>query len=373
MSLLTPNYNLIKPELSDPADITALNPNWEKIDSKFKTVDEALQSVSEGGGSSGKRTTRFTVGTTTTGWGSSDCDYLCDGTADETQINQAIQALGNDGGEIVLLDGTYSLSAPIVIDKDNVILKGNGASTKLVRAYNDSMMVVGMIIIDASFCTIEKLYFDSAKTTHGSEYNVCIYISSGENNTISNNVITNNSGNGMELIGNGHTIINNTIIGCKSGMYASSAERLMVVNNFVTNSASYGIHFSNVKHTVFNNNICNGNVNAGMELANSNNCTITGNAFNSNNGHGLFLSNSNICAVAGNMFNSNTQYGVVVNNNSKNCTVATNTYMNNTSGEYKDDGTNNIVEYAPMWTYGTTDLTAGSSPLATGKVHLVYE
>lgn len=28
---------------------------------------------------------------------------------------------------------------------------------------------------------------------------------------------------------------------------------------------------------------------------------------------------------------------------------------------------------APMYTYGTTDLTAGSSPLATGQLHFVYE
>ena len=28
---------------------------------------------------------------------------------------------------------------------------------------------------------------------------------------------------------------------------------------------------------------------------------------------------------------------------------------------------------APMYTYGTEDLTAGSSPLATGQLHFVYE
>ena len=28
---------------------------------------------------------------------------------------------------------------------------------------------------------------------------------------------------------------------------------------------------------------------------------------------------------------------------------------------------------APAYTYGFTDLTAGSSPLGTGKVHFVYE
>ena len=34
---------------------------------------------------------------------------------------------------------------------------------------------------------------------------------------------------------------------------------------------------------------------------------------------------------------------------------------------------NAVASKAPMYTYGTTDLTAGSSPLATGQLHFVYE
>ena len=36
MSTQTPNYNLIKPELTDVADITATNENWDKIDTELK-------------------------------------------------------------------------------------------------------------------------------------------------------------------------------------------------------------------------------------------------------------------------------------------------------------------------------------------------
>lgn len=43
MSKTTTNLGLIKPELSDPADITALNENWDKIDTllvpEFGTED----------------------------------------------------------------------------------------------------------------------------------------------------------------------------------------------------------------------------------------------------------------------------------------------------------------------------------------------
>ena len=34
----TPNYQFDKPELSDPANITATNANWDKLDSRLTTV-----------------------------------------------------------------------------------------------------------------------------------------------------------------------------------------------------------------------------------------------------------------------------------------------------------------------------------------------
>lgn len=36
MSTTTTNYKLIKPELSDAADITAMNENWDKLDAEIK-------------------------------------------------------------------------------------------------------------------------------------------------------------------------------------------------------------------------------------------------------------------------------------------------------------------------------------------------
>ena len=41
MSTTTTNFGLIKPELSDPADITALNENWDKIDENLKAAIES--------------------------------------------------------------------------------------------------------------------------------------------------------------------------------------------------------------------------------------------------------------------------------------------------------------------------------------------
>ena len=47
MSTTTTNYGLVKPELTDVADITATNPNWDLIDVKLKNIE----TITEIGGS----------------------------------------------------------------------------------------------------------------------------------------------------------------------------------------------------------------------------------------------------------------------------------------------------------------------------------
>ena len=42
MSTSTTNYNLVKPALTDTADITAMNPNWDTIDTKLKELSDSV-------------------------------------------------------------------------------------------------------------------------------------------------------------------------------------------------------------------------------------------------------------------------------------------------------------------------------------------
>lgn len=42
MSTRTQNLNLFKPELTDISDITAMNENWDKIDSTFEELSNEL-------------------------------------------------------------------------------------------------------------------------------------------------------------------------------------------------------------------------------------------------------------------------------------------------------------------------------------------
>ena len=46
MSTTTKNYGLIKPEITDAADVTATNTNWDKVDEQLKSVNDSLNRVS---------------------------------------------------------------------------------------------------------------------------------------------------------------------------------------------------------------------------------------------------------------------------------------------------------------------------------------
>jgi len=67
-------------------------------------------------------------------------DYVCDGTADNVEIQAALDALPNTGGEIHLLDGTYQLAATVARAIDNVTWSGCGFSTYL--SYNGSAKII---------------------------------------------------------------------------------------------------------------------------------------------------------------------------------------------------------------------------------------
>ena len=93
-----------------------------EIFGKVEDVEDDLD-THKADGTQHAKTARFVVGTSTSGWTTSDCDYLCDGTNDQEEINNAITALPARGGEIVILDGTYNITAKINVTKDNVSIR----------------------------------------------------------------------------------------------------------------------------------------------------------------------------------------------------------------------------------------------------------
>jgi len=53
-------------------------------------------------------------------------DYVCDGTADEVEINAAIASLPSRGGKVMLSEGKFTIAAPVLIQDKCVHLQGQG-------------------------------------------------------------------------------------------------------------------------------------------------------------------------------------------------------------------------------------------------------
>jgi len=65
-------------------------------------------------------------------------NYVCDGTDDQVEINNAISALPSYGGTVRLMEGTYRISGAINA-VSNLVLEGCGwENTKLLMRYSDS-------------------------------------------------------------------------------------------------------------------------------------------------------------------------------------------------------------------------------------------
>lgn len=316
--------------------------------------------------SEGKRVTRFTVGTSTSGWTTADCDYLCDGTSDNVEINAAIQALPADGGEIIILDGTYNIATAIAMNKQNVKLYGNGWSTILNRAGTPTSSNAGIINVTTSKCQVGNLtMIGGYSSTYSSNYNYGIYlpyssisntiiesiifdnfysgiyISSSSNNLITNNFFINNNQRGINLSNSdfnvitnntfennyygmyssgtsndGNNISNNTFESNTGGLYLINANNSNVSNNII-NGSSYGINLNRCNYTIVSNNICRNNSNSGIDINASSSLTVVGNVCDNNN-YGININGSGKSTITGNSCNNNSVTGIYLSNCTKN-------------------------------------------------------
>lgn len=275
--------------------------------------------------SGGKRMARFVVGTSASGWTAADCDYLCDGTDDQVEINTAIQALPSTGGEIVILDGTYNITATIAMSKDNVKLSGNGAATVLKRMWKASAQGDQAVVdVSAGRCCIGNLSVDGNKENNASVYNLgieCAY----SDNVIKNNRVTNEQ----------------TAI--------SVASNCVVSGNICENNRSAAVLVSKGTYTVISGNTCYNNTGYGIELVGSSNNIVTGNLCDSNSYSGLYLTSA--CksnSVSGNVFvNQASSCGIEIGGrsdeeNSMN-TITGNVCNNNRTGIFVKSGNKNTV------------------------------
>ncbi len=294
-------------------------------------------------GASHSKTARFVVGTSTSGWTEKDCDYLCDGTNDQVEINNAITALPASGGEVVILDGTYNITAIINVNKNNVSIRGNGNATVLKRMWNSSSPEGVISLTSVQGCRVENLQIDGNKATYTVSNNYGIYLYSSSNNTVTGNTCNNNSYGIRLYSSSNNTVTGNTCNNNSYGIYLYSSSDDNTVTGNTCDNNSYGIYLSSSSNNnTVTGNTCN-NSSDGIDLSSSSNNTVTGNTCN-NNSYGIYLSSSsNNNTVTGNTCHNNSSNGIYLSSSSNN-TVTGNTCDNNSSyGILLSSSSNNTV------------------------------
>lgn len=193
-------------------------------------VNEAFGTVS------GKRTCRVTVGTSTAGWTEADCDYLCDGTDDQVEINLAA---ADDNREIVLLDGTYKITGQIKV-KYGTVLRGNGPGTILCRAsesMSGSPNTQDATIVLENMSELRNLVIESDTDAPNAAHIYC------ENNPIVSSIIFNTDWDSGSLWGK-------HIVGI--GVYVNDSYIQLRIINCIFGNVTTAIYLNNPDNAVIN-------------------------------------------------------------------------------------------------------------------------
>ena len=290
-----------------------------------------------------KRPATIVIGTATAGHIDNAVDFICDGTADQVVINNAIAALPNSGGKIIILNGAYNLSAPIVVNKPNVTIEGCNYSTTIGSS------ATTIINITASRCNIKGLYVAGQNITNQigidvaaaatrcsvsncliSDTDIAVKIS-GTYCSVYDNKIDYSNIYGLSVLGSYSTIKNNVFSNCLISVRVYYVSGTIVIGNTIHASGAtngYGINLINSDTCVVSNNIIR-SAYIGIEVysypASNTYCTVDSNLVIGCN-NGIQLSNAHGNSISCNLVQNEaytpTEYSMYVygsNYNAINC------------------------------------------------------
>jgi len=296
-------------------------------------------------------------------------DLICDGVADNVEIQAALDALPATGGRVILLDGTFNTIANITVPATST-LEGQGFNTIVIpagAAITNGIILNGNDIrlenfkidlaagcgtggarpnvvyaINRNHLLIENMYIigDTSVADDGSDLRqIGILFDNVDNSKIRNVWSEDNDRHGIHLY-NGSDF--NEVIGCTCNgntqhgilLYSSSNNNTVTGNTCNGNTRSGILLYSSSNNTV-TGNTCQGNTEHGISLSiSSSNNTVTGNTCNGNTRYGIYLYDaSNNNTVTGNTCNGNTWSGILLYSSSNNNTVTGNTCVDNDSGD----------------------------------------
>lgn len=169
----------------------------------------------------------------------SNLDYLCNGINDAAQINAAISSLPEQGGKIILREGTYNISDTITIqDKQNVTIEGMGESTILKRNCLGNVI----LIQNSPHCSLSDFVIDG----NSAEFSVDLHavnVNSSLHAVVYRVHIKNDSVSGMSINHSDYaSVLNCTIQDVDgNGIIIITADYAYIVFNTIINASNCGI------------------------------------------------------------------------------------------------------------------------------------
>ena len=292
---------------------------------------------------------------------STAADYVCDGIADEVQIQAAIDASTAIGGIVYLMEGTYNIGQTINIKANKISLVGAGKGTNIASTANVTMI--------SGSATTSGLLISNLLLTGTAGLNRIIQFDAVTNSVIER-CWADNCRTFVFLNTDSHEnlITKNTVdcggIGNSDAIWVYDSERCIISNNKVFRSFDDGIVLeSNAKgctvegnivkyiryeaisikntnciNNIIANNFVEGTITSevGIQVYGAY-CTISGNSASSVL-YGIILNTAYDNTVTGNSCYLNRNDGIRLTNSSRN-TVANNSCLNNSqSGAGNYDG-----------------------------------
>ncbi len=284
--------------------------------------------------------------------GKAGADYVCDGTADQVEIQAALDAVPTNGGKVVLLEGIFSISAEIDIAASNVSLQGMGmcvTTLKLANGANITTSIIGYtgtvnyvhisdleidgnrdnqssgefngIALHGSFCTVERVYVHDTLSAGSTGYGIVFWEDNNCHNTVAHCRIEDANRAGIEFrsTGNDHNqILHNVIRKTKDNPHSLQSmavewvgEHNIALGNYIDNDGvatdqTFGFSFTGKYNQIVDNVILN----------------CIGEPIYDHTGYTLVKGNVIIFASGGVGYNIVGEHSVFINNYVEDCVVA---------------------------------------------------
>jgi hypothetical protein len=177
------------------------------------------------------------------------CQFRADGTADNVQIQQAINALGSGGGKVHIKAGTYAIAAAVTIASSNVAIYGDGQSTVIKNgvAFNDYAIKVDNASL-RTHLTFKDFKIDGSKLDN--DAGGCLMASSTSVSTFDNIWLTSCNDTALKITGDiagnfgSNNKINNVTLdnGGMVGLWITRNDENQITNTTISSFSQYAFY-----------------------------------------------------------------------------------------------------------------------------------